>query len=225
LRRSKKARRINIKIKPFQGVELIIPFNGNETDAVNFLVSKKDWVKKALDKIAEKENSLTVFNENTRFKTRSFRLLIEKETRNDIRLLLANGILHVYYPSDINVEDEVVQKAIRYGIEEGLRREAKAFLPGRLTWLASEYGFRFNKVTIKNLKTRWGSCSGVNNINLNLHLMRLPDELIDYVLLHELCHTVVKNHGKGFWALLNKVTNNQARELDKMMNNYQTSIY
>jgi predicted metal-dependent hydrolase len=225
LRKSNKARRVNIRIKPFEGVELVIPGNGSESDAIAFLLKKKEWIHRSLDKIAQKENNLTIFNEDTDFRTRSFFLKIEKEKRKDIRIRFGNGVLAVSYPENMKVSDPVIQDAIRYGIEEGLRIEAKAFLPGRLAWLASKYGFSFNKVTIKKLRTRWGSCSGVNNINLNLHLMRLPDELIDYVLLHELCHTVVKNHGKKFWQLLDKVTGNRARKLDKMMDNYQTSIY
>ena len=128
-----------------------------------------------------------------------------------------NGILLVAYPEHHVVSNPIIQEAIRFGIEEALRVEAQAFLPGRLAWLAQQHQLRYNKVFIKNLKSRWGSCSAVNNINLNLHLMRLPDQLIDYVLLHELCHTREKNHGPNLWNTLNEVTNGKARELDKAM--------
>ena len=225
LKRSNRAKRVNIRLKPFGVVELVIPKTGSEKDAIGFLMSKKQWIDKTLKKVSEKENKLSLFDENTTFKTRTFSLKIEKQNRTNINLKLKNGVLLVSYPETMPVTHPNVQDAIRYGIVEGLRVEAKSFLPGRIAWLASQYGFKHNKVSIKNLKSRWGSCSGVNNINLNLHLMRLPDELIDYVLLHELCHTVEKNHGKAFWRLLDKVTGNRARELDKMINQYSTRIY
>jgi len=85
---------------------------------------------------------------------------------------------------------------------EILRFKAKSYLPFRVQELAEQYDFKYNRVFIKNLKTRWGSCSYKNNINLNLHLMRLPDKLVDYVILHELAHTKEKNHGKGFYSLM-----------------------
>ena len=85
---------------------------------------------------------------------------------------------------------------------ERLRKEAKAFLPGRLAELAERYGFTFNKVFIKHNKSNWGSCSVRGNINLNLNLMRLPEDLRDYILLHELAHLRHANHGPAFHALL-----------------------
>lgn len=86
-----------------------------------------------------------------------------------------------------------------------LRKEAKIFLPKRTEELAEIYNFQYKKVYIKNQKTRWGSCSHVNNINLNINLMRLPKHLIDYVILHELMHTRHKNHGPKFWYDLNQL--------------------
>ena len=225
LKKSNKAKRVNIRLKPFGTIELVIPNGGSENDAIAFIVTKKSWIQKTQKKIDEKESQLTVFDENTKFKTRTFKLKIEKNRRSNVGLKLKDGTLLVSYPQSMAVTHPNIQEAIRYGIEEGLRVEAKAFLPGRIAWLASQYGFKHNNVTIKKLKSRWGSCSGVNNINLNLHLMRLPNELIDYVLLHELCHTVEKNHGKAFWSLLNRVTKSRARELDRMINQYQTRIY
>ena len=90
--------------------------------------------------------------------------------------------------------------------------------------LAEKYGLSFADLRVKNLKTRWGSCSSVNNINLNIHLMRLPEHLIDYVILHELAHTIHKNHGKGFWQTLDKFSGN-ARLLAKEMRQYRTVTY
>ena len=88
---------------------------------------------------------------------------------------------------------------------ESLRAKAKAALPPRLAVLAARYGFRYNRVTIKHNTSNWGSCSSKGNINLNLNLMRLPEDLRDYVILHELCHLRYFNHGPEFHALLESV--------------------
>jgi len=84
------------------------------------------------------------------------------------------------------------------------RKKAEEILRGRLDHLARKYGFPLNKVTVRNQKRRWGSCSADNNISINEKLARLPDRLIDFVLLHELVHTRVKNHAKEFWLELGK---------------------
>jgi predicted metal-dependent hydrolase len=84
------------------------------------------------------------------------------------------------------------------------RAKAKKKLINRLRHLANKHGFSFNRVAIRNQKTRWGSCSRNNNISLNMKLVRLPEELMDYVILHELVHTRIKNHSINFWTELNK---------------------
>lgn len=85
---------------------------------------------------------------------------------------------------------------------ETLREVAKEVLPKRLQELAAKYSFEYNSVRIKHNSSNWGSCSRKGNINLNLNLVRLPDELRDYVILHELCHLRHPNHGPQFHALL-----------------------
>ena len=96
---------------------------------------------------------------------------------------------------------------------------AKSYLSKRTDELSKKHGFKYNKVTIKNQKTRWGSCSGYNNISLNLQLTSLPSNLIDYVILHELVHTLIKNHSPLFWGSLDKYVGN-ARSLDKELKKY-----
>lgn len=100
-------------------------------------------------------------------------------------------------------------------LTEQLRRQAKLLLPGRLNALAKLYGLPFSRVSINSARTRWGSCSSRKSINLSLYLMLLPSHLIDYVLLHELCHTREMNHGPRFWALLDSLTGGRARALRK----------
>ena len=88
---------------------------------------------------------------------------------------------------------------------ERLRIQAKAALPPRLAELAALHGFTYNNVRIKHNVSNWGSCSELGNINLNLNLMRVPEHLRDYVMLHELCHLRYMDHGPEFHALLEEV--------------------
>lgn len=98
---------------------------------------------------------------------------------------------------------------------ETLRLQARKELPERLAVLAERYGFRYNRVAIKHNATNWGSCSSKGNINLNLSILRLPDILRDYVLLHELCHLRHQDHGHSFHLLLEHVlTDHILREAD-----------
>ena len=100
------------------------------------------------------------------------------------------------------------------------RLAARKLLIDRLEQLARKHGFTYNRVFIKNQKTRWGSCSNKNNINLNINLVRLPQELIDYTLLHELVHTRIKNHSPGFWRQMDALLGD-ARALDKKLSSHE----
>lgn len=85
------------------------------------------------------------------------------------------------------------------------RDAAAAVLAPRLAALAAHHGFSYHRVSFRRQRTRWGSCSAANNISLNVRLVALPEELRDYVLLHELLHTRIKHHGPAFWDALEKL--------------------
>ena len=97
--------------------------------------------------------------------------------------------------------------------------EAATKIAARLQELAQEHDFSYNRLTIRNQKTRWGSCSTKNNISLNIKLVLLPDELRDLILVHELIHTKIKNHGPKFWQKLEDIYP-QARKIDRQVNDH-----
>jgi len=99
--------------------------------------------------------------------------------------------------------------------------QAREMLIGRLEEMAQIHHLKYSKVSIRNQKTKWGSCSSKNNISLNINLARLPDQLRDYVILHELVHTRFKNHGKEFWAELNNSVGGDAKELARKLRKYR----
>ncbi len=119
------------------------------------------------------------------------------------------------------IENE--HKAALNNITEIDRAEAKEKLINKLNELAEKHDFVYNKIFIRNQKTRWGSCSSRNNISLNMKLVLLPDELIEYVILHELTHIRIRNHKNVFWAELNKLVGD-AKALSSRLKEYQMLI-
>ncbi|MBD3426097.1 MAG: DUF45 domain-containing protein [Candidatus Omnitrophica bacterium] len=102
-------------------------------------------------------------------------------------------------------------------------REARIGLAQRVKELASRHGFSYGKLYIRCQRTRWGSCSHNNNLSLNIKLMSIPRELCEYVILHELMHTRIKNHGKRFWAQLDRIVDG-AKSLDKQLRRYNLEL-
>ncbi|WP_418423081.1 M48 family metallopeptidase [Alistipes sp.] len=98
---------------------------------------------------------------------------------------------------------------------EELRRAAKADLPGRIARLSEATGLKYEKLSIRASRTKWGSCSGRNHISLSLFLMTLPEHLRDYVIVHELCHTVHHNHSPRFHALVDRLVGGHEKALNK----------
>jgi predicted metal-dependent hydrolase len=105
-------------------------------------------------------------------------------------------------PNGTDYTDAHNQDMVRKAVRKALDEQAAAYLPRRLQYLADIGGFHFSKIRYSNAKGRWGSCNSQGVISLNVALMNLPKEIIDYVLIHELSHTKHMNHSAEFWALV-----------------------
>ncbi len=107
---------------------------------------------------------------------------------------------------------------------EALRREAKQVLPAMVERLAKANGFKYERITIRATRSKWGCCTSQNNLSLSLFLMTLPTHLQEFVVLHELCHTVHHNHSAEFYALLNKVTGGREKELNRQLKGIRKNL-
>ena len=107
---------------------------------------------------------------------------------------------------------------------EALRREAKRVLPDMVERLARENGFTYGRVTIRATRSKWGCCTSQNNLSLSLFLMTLPIHLQEFVVLHELCHTLHHNHSAEFHALLNRVTGGREKELNRQLKGIRKNL-
>ena len=224
LKKSFKAKNISIKIKPFEGVLVTVPMLVSFKLAEDFVKTKIKWINKNLNKVQKQEQSYTFFSANNSFKTRSHLVNITSTELSKNTVHIENTNVKVLISKKLSISSEENQLYIRNIILEIWKKEAKEYLPKRVKALAIDHDFNYQKLTIKNTKSRWGSCSFDNNINLSLHLMRISNELIDYVILHELVHTKVKNHSSKFWETLEKHCPN-SKILDKELKKYTLRIF
>ena len=102
--------------------------------------------------------------------------------------------------------------------------KAQADLFDRLGYFSKKHRFPYNRAGFRCQKTKWGSCSARNNLSLNVNIAFLPEQLQDYILLHELVHTKIKNHSKKFWAQLDKYTDGRAKELSKELKKHRIRL-
>ena len=103
---------------------------------------------------------------------------------------------------------------------ESLRQRARLDLPQRIERLAGLMGLKYNRLTIRVARSRWGSCSGQNNISLSLFLMEIPEYLRDFVIIHELCHTIHHNHSVEFHTLVNHFVGGREAILSRELKKY-----
>ena len=201
---SKRARRLNISIKSGSDIRVAVPAGVSFSVARQFFNEHRDWVLKSIRRLKHLEKSQPI-TDFTNVTTREHRLVLRPDSSTQLTLKIADGAILVKYPKTLRDTDPVLQFVIRKGLIEAYRIEAKKYLPGRVAQLADQFGFKYKNVYIKNMKSRWGSCSVKNNINLNLQLLRFDNEVTDYVILHELLHTHIKNHSILFWQALQKL--------------------
>ena len=216
--RSNRARRITVKIMS-DGLRISLPYRSSEIEATRFILKNQNTILSKQARIRAKRVNTRITTEKE-INTHTFCIKSKYAKRSDVFFSLKDGFLWIEVPEEADINSPQVQEACWNGINYFLKKEAKRVLLDQVKHLANLYGFKYSGVKIQSSKTRWGSCSKTQNINLSFYLMLLPSHLADYVILHELCHTREMNHGERFWKLMDEVTGGKTKKLRAEMKQY-----
>lgn len=212
VRTSSRSRRIRLSVTARDGLTIIIPKYFDQSKIPDIISGKQQWIKRAVHKV---QNSATLQNTPIVLPERitlhsvleEYVVVMKYHTAKRNRLTVNGNIITLFLNSiHGNAGFNLLKKWL-------LKRSKEILLPW-LNQLSSNLQIPYRAVTIRSQKTRWGSCSQKKNINLNRLLIFLPKHLVEYLFIHELCHTIEMNHSKRYWKLVDQYCPNY-RSLDK----------
>lgn len=223
--RKSNVKNYSFRLKPFAPITVTAPLRASKKSIVRVIKNKERWIVEKKKIIKEIENSKTIFQDKSVFKTYNHTINVFVDSNVDkCKIVKSDSVVNITLTDSKILDTESGQKGVAKVINDILKLEAINYIPGRLAYYSGTYGFIYNKVSFRNNKTNWGSCSIEGNLIFNIQLMRLPEELIDYVILHELTHTIHHNHGKDFHKKLLEICPNK-KLLEKELKEYRTQIY
>ena len=187
VRRSTRARRVRVTVDPGGGVEVVLPGRVSERAAAEAVVELHPWIDRRLTEVAAVRERLAARAGTVPYLGRTLRLVPQP---GRTRVHRRGDVLHVPHGD------------ARPALERWYRRAARAEVAQRLDVAVAALDTAYTRLTIRDQRTRWGSCSAEGAIAINWRLLLGPPEVLDYVVWHEACHLVIHDHSPAFWALL-----------------------
>ena len=194
IRRSPNARQVRVRVAPDGTLRASLPMYAPMFLVKRLLKNSRDELRKIL---AQAKPQYSYEDDMKVGKSHTLKIIPTDEKSASVSRRGLN--IFIKLPAGSLVSSPAISRQIRDAIIAALRIEAKSYLPNRLTFLANKYGYKYDKSRFSHASGRWGSCSSNGTISLNIALMKLPFELIDYVIVHELSHTKQMNHSSKFW--------------------------
>ncbi|HEY1085359.1 MAG TPA: SprT family zinc-dependent metalloprotease [Candidatus Saccharimonadales bacterium] len=196
VRRSAKARSVKLSVAPNGTLRVSMPPYAPIFLAKRLITSSRDSIRNLLTPLEDSAfyHGMQIGKSHSIHVTHGAKITAK----------LSGQVIETTAP-DSDVSSKSAQSIIKDVVIKALRKEAKSYLPKRLAFLAEKHDFHYEQVRFSHASSRWGSCSSQGTISLNIALMTLPFELIDYVLIHELCHTIEMNHSQRFWKLVAQI--------------------
>lgn len=205
IRRSARATQVKVRVAPDGTLRASLPLHAPIFLVKHLLKTSRAELQKIMSQAKPEyhyANGMQIGKSHT---------LVVQPTNNQTPSVIRHSQqIIVKLPIEMELNNLSIARKIRDIIIVALRVEAKSYLPKRLSFLAQKYNLSYAQTRFSHASGRWGSCSSNGTISLNIALMKLPFELIDYVILHELSHTKQMNHSPVFWSLVSQADPNYA---------------
>lgn len=216
VRQSRRAKRLSIKVSSWGEVEVVVPPDMAASRVTQFLNSREDWIQSTKAKVQAERRAIAHETAVSRPPAIVLRALDETWTVSYKETNAPNVAVDVNCKHhQLSMTGQIDQISLCHQLlGRWVRDYARYHLILWLEKVSKQTQLSYNRVAIRRQKTRWGSCSSKRNINLNDKLLFVPKDLVHYVLVHELCHTIHLNHSPQFWALVQEKEPNY-RVLDK----------
>jgi predicted metal-dependent hydrolase len=208
VRTNPRSRSVRLSVSYHSGVVVVVPSGFDTSRIPEIIVKKEEWIKRSIEKVQSAGSALEI---PTRIQLQSigqsFSVVVEQNVSRRNYLVEENNLLKL----SVDLRNKRIPLKL---LKKWFDQKATDILLPWLDRVSKEHGFAYNRGAVRSQRTRWGSCSTKKNINLNRSLLFLRPELVDYLILHELCHTVEMNHSKKFWELVGQHCQDY-RTLDK----------
>lgn len=218
VQRRKGARSMKLTIVHSGGVRVSQPWWLPFSAGHEFALSRKDWI---AQNNTPAESS--IIRDGQTVGKGMYVTFVHDASIASVRSRQVGDEIIIKMPAPSQATDDLVQAAAQTAVLRALKKQAEQLLAPRLSDLATQFAFSYESMSFRKLSGRWGSCSNKKHITLNVYLLELPWELIDYVLIHELVHTKHLNHSKDFWDEFLRCEP-RARELRRSMKSYKPII-
>lgn len=188
IRRSDRARRMALRMLPTHGLEVVLPRGMTQRDAAAFIQKEQDWVLRALHRVHATQPTVLQSGMSLPYLDDRLRLLVGPGNRTTL-----------HREGDVVTVSTTPSDSIPAVLEAWYREEARHILTDRARVHASALGVELRRIAIKDTRSRWGSCSGLGNLNFSWRLMLAPSAVMNYVVAHEVAHLRELNHSPRFW--------------------------
>lgn len=204
LKRSDRARHFRMQIGQDRQLTIVVPKRAMRFQIRRFVSEHQSWIKKQVKRIQQEEavhpphryadgEQFYYFGEEVYLK-------IEPQALKRPKVAVKEDQMIVRLHKTVSKSEGLRQ--VKKVIETFYKKKAEEVIHDRLQFFNEHYSFKYNRVSLRNQKSRWGSCSRLKNLNFNWRLIMAPIEVIDYVVVHELCHLKQMNHSPKFWGLV-----------------------
>jgi predicted metal-dependent hydrolase len=199
LKRSMRANLIWLVVKPDQSLVVTVPRRYDICSLEEYLLTKSDWILRTIERIERRNQAAKTMNSSNSILYLGERLQILKRSNQ-------NKLMEIKVEKDHLVVDldSSLKKQHKMEIERWLIERANERIDLKTQFLSEKTGFGYNKLSIRRQKSTWGSCSRRRNLSFNWRLIMAPESILEYVIIHELCHLQEMNHSDAFWKLVSK---------------------